>query len=304
MSDALENFDYNQEPENYCEEPTNAEIDNFDNYSKRVSKFKSSLMNPHDIDNSESFFYSILYGLRYHLTGKAEPCSEDEEIKADVTAEIFDQLNLKRDKIKLDLDLMNFENQCFLINRNVMNKNLFLRVYELKDKFRYLIKEDSKKKHVLRDFSSCIIEKFNGFNIVRLEIDRELRNEMSTLDIVYKPVRKHTDNIECFFTTQLNLAFRKSFSEGDKTRHGTAFQCFYCSKYFARKNMWERHLQSCMGLPGFVCSFNTRSLLTFEENLKYKCDVPLTAYIDFATTAPPTTAPTPKIAKCMLFHMQ
>ena len=40
------------------------------------------------------------------------------------------------------------------------------------------------------------------------------------------------------------------------------------------------------GRPGFVYNFNTRSLLTFEENLKYKCDVPLIAYIDFETTAP------------------
>ena len=178
-----------------------------------------------------------------------------------------------------------------------MQKNLFLRVYELKEKFHYLIKEDPNKKNVQRDLSSCIIEKFNRFNIVRLEIDRELRREMTPVDIVYKPVRKHTDDIECFFTTQLNLVFRTTFGEGEKVRHGTAFQCFYCAKYFTRKNMWERHLQSCMGLPGFVCNFNTRSLLTFEENLKYKCDVPLTAYIDFETTAPTDDCPDPENSK-------
>ena len=48
--------------------------------------------------------------------------------------------------------------------------------------------------------------------------------------------------------------------------------------------MWERHLQSCTGCPGFVFNFNTRSLLTVEENLKYKSDIPITAYIDFETT--------------------
>ena len=50
--------------------------------------------------------------------------------------------------------------------------------------------------------------------------------------------------------------------------------------------MSEKHLQHSTGRPGFVYNFNTRSLLTFEENLKYKCDVPMTAYIDFKTTAP------------------
>ena len=50
--------------------------------------------------------------------------------------------------------------------------------------------------------------------------------------------------------------------------------------------MWERHLQNCTDRPGFVYNFNRRTLLTFEENLRYKCDIPMTAYIDFETTAP------------------
>ena len=43
---------------------------------------------------------------------------------------------------------------------------------------------------------------------------------------------------------------------------------------------------NCTGKPGFVYNFQTRNLLTFEENIKFKRDVPLTAYIDFETTAP------------------
>ena len=31
MEDALEDFDWNQDPENYCEEPTNRTIDGFNN---------------------------------------------------------------------------------------------------------------------------------------------------------------------------------------------------------------------------------------------------------------------------------
>ena len=109
MNDTLENFDHDQEP---CEMATNAEIDNFDNYGERVDRFKSSLKNPHDLEISESFFYSILYGIRYRLTEKVEYC-DDDKMKRDITAEIFDQLNSIEDKLKLDLDLMNFENQCF-----------------------------------------------------------------------------------------------------------------------------------------------------------------------------------------------
>ena len=140
MSDAREGFDYDQEPENYCEEPTDMEIDDFDKSKRRIAKFKSNLVNPQGADNPDSFFHSILYALRYRLTNKDEPCIDDAELESDVKTEIFDEVNLLRDRLRFDLDLMNFENQCFQINRILMENNFFLRVFELKDKFRYLIK--------------------------------------------------------------------------------------------------------------------------------------------------------------------
>ena len=45
-------------------------------------------------------------------------------------------------------------------------------------------------------------------------------------------------------------------------------------------------MKNCTGKPGFIYNFQTRNMLTFEENLQFKRDVPLTAYIDFETTAP------------------
>ena len=80
--------------------------------------------------------------------------------------------------MRLDLHILNFEKQCFQINRILNKNNFFLRVFELKEKFRVLIKQDAEK-NVIRELSSCIFEKFNGFNIVRLEFDRELRQKMS-----------------------------------------------------------------------------------------------------------------------------
>ena len=116
-----------------------------------------------------------------------------------------------------------------------MKNSFFLRVYELKEKFRYLIKQDPQKENVIKDLSSCIIKKFNGFNIVWLELDRELRKEISPIDVLYKPVKKDTDNVECFLSTQINLAYRTNFSEGKKVRHGPAFQCFFLLKLFREK---------------------------------------------------------------------
>ena len=89
----------------------------------------------------------------------------------------------------LDLDILHFENQCLKINQILNKNNVFLRVFELKEKF-CLIKQDSEKKNLIKDLSSCIIEKFNGFNIVKIEFDRKLRQKMSPINTIYKPVKK------------------------------------------------------------------------------------------------------------------
>ena len=64
MQDALEGFDWVQEPKNYTNEPTTSvSFDEFKNSDERIAKFKSSLINPQGVGNPDSFFYSILYAL-------------------------------------------------------------------------------------------------------------------------------------------------------------------------------------------------------------------------------------------------
>ena len=223
--------------------------------------------------------------MRYQLSRKVEPC-DDEQLKIDIGAEIFDEIYPLKSMMKLNLDILHFENQCLKINQILSKNNLFLRIFELKEKFRCLIKQDSKRKNIIRDLSSCIIEKFNGFNIVRIEFKRKLRQKMSPIDIIYKPVKKEDEIINCFLTSQINLGYRSSFSENQKIKHSTAYQCYFCSNYYRRKGKFDRHIENCTGKPGYVYNFNIQNILTFEENLKFKRDIPLTAYIDFETTAP------------------
>ena len=70
---------------------------------------------------------------------KKNECVSDDELKKDLED---DELNEKlfAAKEKLRLDLENFENQCFSVNDLLNKHGLFLRAYELKDKFRYFIK--------------------------------------------------------------------------------------------------------------------------------------------------------------------
>ena len=138
---------------------------------------------------------------------------------------LFEALSKAKVNLRLDLDIQNFENQCYLVNSLLNENNLFLIVHELKDKFRYFIRQDVNRKIILRELSACVIEKFNGFHIVRTDFDNKLRRPFRPVD--YAVVKKNDQLDNCFLREKLNLAFRVSCSEGQKSAkfkhlpHGT-----------------------------------------------------------------------------------
>ena len=253
-----------------------------------MEEFKKSLIFPHGLKNSDSLFYALLYGLRHHSTKKIDAV-DDEQIKKDITSEIYDEILPLKKLLQLSLDIFHFENQCNVINQILNKHNLFLRIFELKEKFCYITKTSAQKKTIVREISSCVIEKFNGFNVVRIDFEQKLRRDFLPIDIIYKPIKKEDEIIDCFFTDKIHLAYRTTYNNDQKTdklRHGYAFRCHYCSVYFTRNDRYQKHLDNCTGKPGFIYKFDTENLSTFEDNLKFKHDIPLTAYIDFETTAP------------------
>ena len=127
-----------------------------------------------------------------------------------------------------------------------MKNGYFLRIYELKKKFRYVTHNNTKKKNIIRKASSCIKQKFNGFNIVSVEYNRQIRRDFRPIDIIYKPVKKQNETIQCFFSPQMHLAYRSTFNKRAKTEHSNAYQCYFCSNYFAVKDRFKSHIKNCI----------------------------------------------------------
>ena len=286
----IENFEDLDARHYFDSDDDEDELHNFSNFKAKVRLFRESLICPHGLENPDSFFYAILYAIRHKFTEKVDFLNDEDCLKQDVGQALFDDLFEIKSQLRLDgEDRLNFENQCFKINKILSRNNMFLRVFELKDKFHYIIKQNSEQKKFFREVSACVIERFNGFTIVRLEFDNEIRREFTPIDIIYKPVIKLQSILDCFFTKQLHLAYKAVYNQTtkwDKLSTGCAFQCYFCGKFLTRKIKSEIHMKNCVGKPGFVYNFQTRNLLTFEENIKFKRDVPLTTYIDFETTAP------------------
>ena len=55
--------------------------------------------------------------------------------------EFYKDISDCKELLRLDNSLNNFFKKCALVNQFLEKKNLFLRVYERKDKFRYQIKK-------------------------------------------------------------------------------------------------------------------------------------------------------------------
>ena len=80
----------------------------------------------------------------------------------------------KRKYCRWIIHLKIFFKKHYIANEFLVKKGFFLRVYEERDKFRYIIEKGVKGKNkIVRDLSSCVIQKFNGCDILKSEIKKE-----------------------------------------------------------------------------------------------------------------------------------
>ena len=94
----------------------------FKNSKKEVEEFNKTLINPLGDENVDSLFYAILYPIRYTLREKSDPCENDHELQNDIKLDGISEIFLLTENMKLDVDILTFENQCHQIN-HILNKN-------------------------------------------------------------------------------------------------------------------------------------------------------------------------------------
>ena len=142
-----------------------------------------------------------------------------------------------------------------------MGKILFLRVFEKRKKFCYLTKKPLKGKNtVIRDLSSCIIQSYHGYQVVKIE-KRDCQKQMyKPIDIVYDPAESPDQIVGCYFTSRIHVAYRFKYSKGPKgieTLHD--FECYSYHKFHSTKKALKNLYQ-------FACK-----LLEFFTNSTTKC---------------------------------
>ena len=116
------------------------------------------------------------------------------------------------------LDNQKFNQQCLDISQILSKEGYFLRVYELKKKFRELRVKKSNEQKIIRQLSGCIQEKFDSFNIIYVEYSKKLRKNFKPINIIYKPVKQPEKKRLCYTTTDISRAYNSSCSQGEKNK--------------------------------------------------------------------------------------
>ena len=85
---------------------------------------------------------------------------------------LFTDLKEIEKKTMLDHSISGYFNQCQLTNEILSMYVFFLRFYERRNKFRYQLKQNLKEKNKMkRELSSCVIQKFNGYELLRNDLN-------------------------------------------------------------------------------------------------------------------------------------
>ena len=88
------------------------------------------------------------------------------------------------------------------------------------------------------ELSACVIQKFNGYDLLRNNLQRNEKTELVSIDIVYEPTLGVTKSILCFFAPQIYTAYQTFYEKalGDNKKKGVnstaAKQCPYCNNFF------------------------------------------------------------------------
>ena len=117
--------------------------------------------------------------------------------------ELFIELKKIEKSTMLNHSISVFFYPCELINDVLCEYVFFLRFYERQNKFRHQLKRKLKEKNQMkRELSACIIQKFNGYELLRNHLNSTERKNFILIYIVYEPTLNAKKNNCLFFCTR------------------------------------------------------------------------------------------------------
>ena len=172
----------------------------------------------------------------------------------------------------LDYTLFGLFERCMRLNKVLAKEfRYFLRFYERRNKFRYQLKQKLKSKNEFKsDLCACVIQKFNGYNLLRADLDKE-KIYISPIDIVYEPTQDIYEPIYCYFAPKIGLAFHTIYERNFKGKKVAISslqtkQCPYCKNFFLKSEKRMEHVLCCSGRAGIDYSLDNGNIINCQDN--------------------------------------
>ena len=133
----------------------NVEFDKFNSYEKIVKIFINTFQK--FLKQRQSFCDSIVYGLMYkimeerELKTKEKVKLEKEKAREILGKNLYAELLEIKDEVQLDKTFFGYYNRSFIVNEVLSNHKFFLKDFERRDKFRFLIKKKLLEKMELQE---------------------------------------------------------------------------------------------------------------------------------------------------------
>ena len=230
------------------------EVDDFKGSEGCLEKFQKMLFpkNENNIEGQNQLCHIILLALKFKINGSKNTCASD-ELEKIVGKDLFEEVN-QPEKFKFIIDQHYFFNMCYHIAMILAKFGYFLPIYELKKKYRYLFMKKLDQQKMVKQLSSCLIEKYNGFTVIRIEHEKKERKNFEPLDIIYKPTKHLEIEPLFYFTTDISFAYSAYYSHASKmTRASKVQSCQYCNHFFAHnQKKFDRHIKHCSGKPHVI----------------------------------------------------
>ena len=237
---------------------------------ERASNIKKTLKHFDNESIENHFFYSIVYGLMFQKTEKRPELDFAKEV---LGSDFYLALTEIEPDVMLDHTIFGFFDRCTKMNEVLAKFGYFLRFYERRNKFRYQLRQKLKIKNEMRaELSACVIQKFNGYDLLRTNLKYSEKKNLLPINIVYEPTLNTEKPIECFFANEIHLTFNTSydkFVKGNKkkVKCNDTRQCPYCNNFFMKtEKKMKEHITSCAGQAGFSFSFDNGKIINYQDN--------------------------------------
>ena len=161
-------------------------------------------------DNVENYlFYSVVYGFMFYRVYSDKVKLEIQDAQKILGDELYFDLIETEEETMLDKTIFGFFDKCFKINQVISKHGFFLKTFERRNMYRFLIKKKVHgKNEIIRNLSACVIEKCNGYETIRNDLARKDKREFKAIDIVYEPSFEKDKPVLCYFTSDIQLAFK------------------------------------------------------------------------------------------------